>query len=207
MNNQRHSVNKLLVSLRLIIIVSTLPTIISCSTAPSSVMVTSSTIIGVDISQDPATQAPSATLGYKRAEFAYVPTNKGTSGKTTTTTSSGGDTAVVTSDGQAHTGSGAKDSANALMELRYSGIFSTGSDSGIYQRVAVGDIAGQQTGASVLLAKNASGKVDENAAKYMQEAKNKIQDEEAKLDIIIAFLKDSSGALDAIKRDTLISKA
>lgn len=51
-----------------------------------------------------------------------------------------------------------------LMELRYSGIFSFGSDGGIYQRLAVGDAAVRQPGASFMFAKDVKGNLSTNVA-------------------------------------------
>ncbi len=50
---------------------------------------------------------------------------------------------------------------SVLMELRYSGIFTR--DGGIYQRLAVGDVAVKQPGASFMFAKDAKGTISTNA--------------------------------------------
>jgi hypothetical protein len=104
------------------------------------VLASTGTVIGVEVSQNPATQAPQAKLGYNRGELAFVPTNR-----------SGGE---VASPGNTQ---GAIDSAEVIMELRYGGIFDVGPSSGIYQRLAVGRTAVKQPGASVMFLKNASG--------------------------------------------------
>ncbi len=106
------------------------------------VLAVTETNIGVDISQDPATQTPHARLGYQRVEVAIVPTGR-----------SGG-----IEPGGNH--EGAATLANVLMELRYFGIFSSGPESGIYQRLAVGREAVSQPGAWTMLARNASGNID-----------------------------------------------
>lgn len=49
--------------------------------------------------------------------------------------------------------------ANVIMELRYGSIFSL-SEASIYQRLAVGDIAVAQPGASLMFAKSVSGQLD-----------------------------------------------
>jgi hypothetical protein len=54
------------------------------------------------------------------------------------------------------------------MELRYGGIFDVGASSGIYQRLAVGKIAVQQPGASLMFAKDASGVVTADAQKALK---------------------------------------
>ena len=126
-----------------------------CAQQGYSVIAFTSTIIGVEISQNPATQAPQAKLGYNRAEFAFVPTNR--------------DAGKISGNG--NKGGGATDTANVLMELRYGGIFDLGASSGIYQRLAVGDIAVKQNGAAAMFIKNADGDVDENAANALRAIK------------------------------------
>src|SRR5262249_799263 len=103
--------------------------------------------IGVGISQQPSNGAVDATLGYKRAEFAFVPTNRNS-----------GEAAGAT-------GGGAKDTGNVILELKYFGIFSTGSDSGVYQRLAVGETAVKQPGGGGLFLKGGDGKLDPETAK------------------------------------------
>ena len=49
----------------------------------TSVVAATGTTIGVELSQSQTSQAPTAVLGYKRAELAYVPTNRGCPEKTT----------------------------------------------------------------------------------------------------------------------------
>ncbi len=50
-----------------------------------------------------------------------------------------------------------------LMELRYSGLFSFSSGSGLYQRLAVGSNACEQAGAALMFAKGPNGAIDANA--------------------------------------------
>ena len=110
-----------------------------CTNKGYSVLASTATSIGVEISQNPATQFPQGKLGYNRAELAFVPTNR-----------NGGPEA-------GGAGNGAEDSANVIMELRYGGIFDWGPTSGIYQRLAVGTEAVQQPGAAFMFAKDAAG--------------------------------------------------
>lgn len=86
-----------------------------------------STVLGVQIAENPATQLYSAKFGYARSEVALVPTN-----------------------GPA-----------VIMELRYSGIFSRSG--GIYQRLAVGNAAVMQPGATLMFAKDVDGNISSNA--------------------------------------------
>ena len=70
----------------------------------NSVIAATGTNIGVEISQNPASQTPQAKLGFQRSELAIVPTNKTDSN-----------------------GTGANVHGDVLMEIRYGGIFDTGS--------------------------------------------------------------------------------
>jgi hypothetical protein len=124
-----------------------------CAQQGYSVIASTATVIGVEVSQNPATQTPQAKLGYNRAELAFVPSNR-----------HAGDDA-----GDTH--HGAKDTADVIMELRYGGIFDLGASSGIYQRLAVGGIAVAQPGAVAMFIKNADGHVDPNAAQALQAIK------------------------------------
>ncbi|MGD9728554.1 MAG: hypothetical protein AB7G68_20775 [Nitrospiraceae bacterium] len=120
-----------------------------CHSYTHSVIASTGTSIGVEISQNPATQVPQAKLGYQRVELAVVPTNRSAE-KTTTAANS--------------MGNGAKDHGEVIMELRYGGIFDTGKSSGIYQRLAVGAIAVTQPGAALMFARNAEGDIDQSVA-------------------------------------------
>lgn len=117
-----------------------------CANQGYSVIASTSTTIGVGISQQPTNGTFDATFGYKRAEIAFVPTNR--------------NSGEIAGD----TGGGAKDTGNVIMELRYLGIFSTDADSGIYQRLAVGDIAVKENGTALLFAKGPDGKVNPETA-------------------------------------------
>ncbi len=105
------------------------------------------TVIGMEVAQNPANQMYHAKLGYVRSELALVPTNKGTK------------------DVPARK-RGAKDTANVLMEMRFNGIFSL--NGGIYQRLAVGDIAVAQQGAAIMFAKDADGKINTNLIQHIK---------------------------------------
>lgn len=111
-----------------------------CATPSDRVISGTSTVLGLEIAENPTTQLYHARFGYVRAELAAVPTNKGTNG-----------TAVAGSGG-------AKDTANVIMELRYAGILSRSG--GIYQRLAVGDKAVTQPGAAFMFAKSGDGTLD-----------------------------------------------
>ncbi len=136
-----HNVYSIVLPLLLSMVVS------GCATQGYSIIAATATTIGVNVSQDPTNGSPVATLGYKRAEFAFVPSNRNSN------KSSAGSL-----------GEGAKDTGNVIMELRYSGM----SESGIYQRLAVGDIAVRENGTALLFAKGPDGKIDADAARALE---------------------------------------
>jgi len=107
-----------------------------CANLHDYVISATGTIIGVKIGENPQTQLYEAQLGYARTEVALVPTNKNA-------------TNSVVATGQAGS---AEDAPNVIMEVRYGSIFSF-TDAGIYQRLAVGDIAVQQPGAAYMFSK------------------------------------------------------
>lgn len=122
-----------------------------CANQGYSVIASTATTIGFSVSENPANGSLDTTLGYKRAEFAFVPTNRN-AGKI-----AGGK------------GDGAKDTGNVIMELRYSGDASSDSGSAIYQRLAVGEEAVKRGGAATLLfAKGPDGKLDAESEHALQ---------------------------------------
>lgn len=147
----------------------------------TSVLATSATIIGVDISQQPTSSYPTATLGYKRAEFAYVPTNKASSPN-------------LSYD------KGASETADVIMELRYAGIFSMGENSGIYQRLAVGPNAVMSSGAKSLFSRS----FNENLSEKIE---NEIKDQNQKVNKIVEELEGEDGKIKANERDKLLENA
>jgi hypothetical protein len=124
-----------------------------CAQQGYSVIASTATVIGVEVSQNPATQTPQAKLGYNRGEFAFVPTNR------------------HAGEAAGNSGRGAGDTADVIMELRYGGIFDLGPSSGIYQRLAVGETAVRQDGAALLFSKNATGQIDPAAASALEAVK------------------------------------
>jgi|GEM_PF-2521383 len=127
-----------------------------CTHTDHMVLSSTGTVIGVDISQDPATQSPHAKLGYNRGELAIVPTNRPPCVKDKNPPGF--------QCAQGDWKGGAKDTTDVLMELRYGGIFDTGGSSGIYQRLAVGNTAVRQPGAAFMFAKDENGTLDAVAA-------------------------------------------
>lgn len=122
------------------------PLLAGCAGGRHYVVAATSTIIGLEIAQNQASQMYQAKLGYNRSELAIVPSNR-SSGK----------------DGDVTTGNGAKDASDVVMELHYNNIFSLNS-SAIYQRLAVGSIAVGQPGAAFMFAKSANGTLDPTVA-------------------------------------------
>jgi hypothetical protein len=123
--------------------------ILSGCQRPHYIVASSATVIGVEVSQNPASQLPQAKLGYNRAETAVIPTNRDLRP-------------------EAETPKGADEAPDVLMELRYDGIFALSDNSGIYQRLAVGKNAVGQPGAAAMFLRDAAGKIDENALKAAQ---------------------------------------
>jgi hypothetical protein len=122
-----------------------------CAQNRHYVTAATSTIIGLEIAQNPSTQMYNAKLGYNRAELALVPSNRGTD-----------------KDDQS-TGGGAADTTDVVMELHYANIFSL-SSSGIYQRLAVGHNAVAQPGAAFMFAKGKDGTLDPKVADSVSRA-------------------------------------
>jgi hypothetical protein len=167
----------------------------ACAQSPTHVIASTATVIGVDLGQGQATQAVTGTLGYKRAEFAIVPTDK-------SAPHAGGGASADPGGGA---GGSAKNAASVIMELNYSGIFSNGG--GIYQRLAIGDAATIQNPATALLfAKNPDGSVSPQSAAIAQAAAGHMVAERQHIDVIAKCL-DNNGAVDATKRDAAIAKA
>jgi hypothetical protein len=117
-----------------------------CVANKENVLAVTSTVIGVQIHQKDADKTPELKVGYARAEFAFVPTDK-------------------RSDTNSASGSAAN-SAEVLMEINAQGNVGLGTayQGGIYQRLAVGKTAVQQPGAAFMMAKDASGNINNNTA-------------------------------------------
>jgi hypothetical protein len=90
-------------------------------------------------------------MGYDRAELAIVPTNLvADENRKKTTTTEPGKTTTTTDEPLLTESHGAEDVAPVLMELHYHGWFDSGSNGGIYQRLAVGKEAVQSPGAAMM---------------------------------------------------------
>jgi hypothetical protein len=161
------------------------------------VIAATGTVIGVEVSQNPATQAPQAKLGYNRGELAVVPSNR---------------PPCVTDDSATvqcgSLGQGAKDVPDVLMELRYGGIFDTGPSSGIYQRLAVGETAVAQAGAALMFARNAEGTLDPGTAAALREAQAGAEQirivRASAVDRIEADVTGEDGRIDKAKLEALL---
>lgn len=127
------------------ILVALLVTTGGCASTQNGVVAATGTVIGVELGTQQGTGAPTGVLGYRRAEFAHVPTNRGISG--------------------ANGGAAEPDLrrvANVVMELNYDGSLS--NDGSIYQRLAVGTEAVQAGSAVALFAKGRDGILDASTA-------------------------------------------
>ncbi len=133
-----------------------------CQAMDHSVIASTGTVIGVEVSQDPATQQPKAKVGYNRAELAIVPTNRGNCKKEIDGT--------FRCDPPQGVG-GAKDTTDVLMELRYGGLSLMSLGDGIYQRLAVGKTAVEQPGAALMFAKDPDGTLSANAKAALEAGK------------------------------------
>lgn len=118
-----------------------------CAENRHAVIAVTGTNIGLEISENPATQMPQGKLGYQRSEISIVPSNRS------------GD---VEPAGANAVGNGAIDVADVLMELKFSNIFSLSKETpgGIYQRLAVGETAVKQPGAAFMFARDQKGDID-----------------------------------------------
>ncbi len=115
-----------------------------CATR-DSVVASTATSLGLDIDQNPTTQAYHAKFGFNRGELAIVPTNKRSNATNSVP------------------GGSAKECADVIMELKYGSIFSLTSSS-LYQRLAVGSGAVNQPGAALMFAKDSTGAIDAGTA-------------------------------------------
>lgn len=121
---------------------------LACSCTNHNVIAATGTTIGVEVSYAKDTQLPVGKLGYSRAEIAIVPTNR--------------------TENDLDYPKGAEETAEVLMELKYSGIFDMGENSGIYQRLAVGKTAVSQPGAAMMFARPINQSLSPSTAKVLQ---------------------------------------
>ena len=169
-----------------------------CTNTQHQVLAATGTVIGIDISQDPATGAPHAKIGYDRAELAVVPTNRSLCAKKKDSAE------PICTQLQRE---GAKDTTDVLMELRFKSNLTFQGDAGIYQRLAVGSNAVRQPGAAFMFSKNDNGDIDKNVAKYFAQAQEELKVEQQQLDKILVYVSDGSGAINALKLNDLIDRA
>ena len=145
-------------------ILATVIALSGCTASRHKVIAATSTVIGIEVAQSPANQSPQAKIGYNRAELAIVPTNR---------------------DDEPQSGNksgGASDVPDVLMELKYQGLMG-GTNSGIYQRLAVGSNAVTQPGAWLMFLKNANGEVSQENARALEAAMDKVPSATASQDL------------------------
>lgn len=166
-----------------------------CAEQGYSVIATTATSVGLEISQAPTTRAPQFVLGYRRAEHAFVPTDRPSDAKT-----AAGVEGVR----------GSERSADVLMELRYGGGYGDGVDSAIYQRLAVGRTAVSQPGAALLFLKGPDGTTSPEAVRaagaLMQAARAEDAVRGRAIDRVMACLAPG-GALDRARMERMIALA
>ena len=141
-NKQRTSINmktKTPLAATITIVVGATLSLAGCRTDPAVIAATG-TNVGLDMSQNQVNQTPQIRFGYNRGEVAIVRTN-----------------------------GNPNDVPNVVMELKYSGIFST-SNAGIYQRLAVGSNAVSQGGAALMFLRDSDGKIDATSASAISNA-------------------------------------
>ena len=141
------------------------------------VIAANSTVIGLEIAQNPATQIPVGKLGYVRSELALVPSNRSAlqhPAQYTDSKNNSKNAKNITSD-FALVGKGAVDVPDVLMELKFSGIFSR--NTGIYQRLAVGENAVNSVGAMIAFIRNEDGTIDQDTINAVNNLKAISKDE------------------------------
>jgi hypothetical protein len=140
------------------------------------------TLLGIDLSENPSTGLYHVKLGYGRSEFVFLPSNR----------------ADGTND--LPFGGGAKDVAPVIMELLMQNIFNGGK---VYQRLAIGEAAVNQPGASLMFAKDADGTLSIQAAAALGASLQTIPAPDAKataakLPLAAAYLQsDNKAAFDS----------
>ena len=159
-----------------------------CVANKENVLAVTSTVIGVQIHQKDADKTPELKVGYARAEFAYVPTDKNTNG----------------SGSAAH-------SAEVLMEINAQGNLGLGTayQGGIYQRLAVGPTAVSQPGAAYMMAKDKNGNLSPETAEAVSQsikesAAQTITSENSQADQLAKATDDGNGKVDQAKLDKLV---
>ncbi len=164
----------------------------ACNIDKHTVIASTGTTLGVELSQDQATQSPRMKVGYNRAELALVPSNRSAEkdpgsrlasllcehcakGEESCTSPEKCQKVLCQltpevlkniKDG------GAVDTAEVLMEIRMQGgiLFNGIHDAGLYQRLAVGKTAVQQPGASLMFARDKKGELSADAATAVEKA-------------------------------------
>ncbi len=145
--------------MRKLLILSLLPLLVTACAGvreSSGIIASTGTILGIEGSQSPSTDTPQATIGYKRAEFTFVPATQ--IGEVSEAESCGRDAnnneVCVKDDVPIFA------TPNVLTEV----YFKTLLQSTLYQRMAVGETAVQQGGAAIIFAKGPDGELDDDGA-------------------------------------------
>lgn len=148
---------------RLFFLIPLLLTLTNCTSEGHYLITSTGTVIGVEVANNATSGTPTASLGYKRAELAIVPTNR------RICIVKDSDQSIECED-ESGINEGAKDTGEVLLELRYGGIFDLGASSGIYQRLAVGTEAVKQPGAAFMFARSGNSEISNETASEVSEA-------------------------------------
>lgn len=149
-------------------------------------LATTATTIGVELSSNTTTGAPTGVLGYRRAEFAFVPTNRSRQGE-----------AAPDAD---QTPPDLSQVADVLMELSYGGTLS--ANGRIYQRLAVGRHAVTGSGAQLMFARDSDGLLPAAAAAAVGAGKATL----GRVDRLVACTV-KAGKLDATAMGRIVARA
>ena len=128
-------------------------------TVEHSVIASSATSMGLEISQNPASNWPQVKMGYQRAEHAIVPTNR--CAKPRCNKQPTASQTQVASKTQDRTGAAAH--GEVIMEVGWGGFCK-----GLFQRLAVGETAVKQRGAAVMFLRDRKGEVSPEAASALK---------------------------------------
>lgn len=164
----------------------------ACNIDKHTVIASTGTNLGIDLTADPSTQTPRIKVGFNRAELALVPSNrsankdpgsrlasllcehcaKGEPGCTNQAKCEKVLCQLTPEVLKNIKDGGAVDTAEVLMEIRMQGgiLFNGIHDAGLYQRLAVGKTAVQQPGAALMFARDKKGELSADAATAVEKA-------------------------------------
>jgi hypothetical protein len=170
-----------------------------CQTgARTAIVASTGTVLGIEASQSPVSSSPQATIGFKRAEFTYVPV-------TPIAPAEPKEVCGTTGEGAAmciNVPNVEYAAPNVLTELYYETVLSNR----LYQRMAVGDIAVKQGGAALIFAKGPDGELDAAATDALKAALSLTSTSygcDASCSTLSAYLESDAVAFDSEKQQAL----